>query len=331
MTVPGGPVCTLGSGATRASFRPTYRRPRSCVHGTHTRSCEQARARLRRGVARACCGGARRRVPGRRAGRRGAGVTKVVRARERRAAGRTGGTPPIGTYSHHPVVIRLPARPDSYLGAYTRGVPAQLRAAAGGGRRHRDVAPADLALYYSGWFERFRTAFATAAARARRGANGPDGAGRVSLAAIAAGKYDAYLSQFAVQVKADHHPVILSFGHEMNGYWYPWGNGHTSPAAFVAAWRHMVTLFRDLGARNVTWLWTVNIIDSRHNRIPSPRPWWPGSSYVNWVGSTATTRNRAMRSLRCSGRPSTCASSPTTRSSSPRPARRLRGPASEDH
>ena len=69
----------------------------------------------------------------------------------------------------------------------------------------------------------------------------------------------------------------------MNGHWYPWGYTHTSPVVFVAAWRHIVTLFRAQGARNVTWLWTVNIIDTPGG-IPSPGPWWPGSSYVTWVG-----------------------------------------------
>ncbi len=46
-----------------------------------------------------------------------------------------------------------------------------------------------------------------------------------------------------------------------------------------------VILFRALGAQNVTWLWTVNIInDTRSGTIPRPTQWWPGSSYVNWVG-----------------------------------------------
>ena len=71
----------------------------------------------------------------------------------------------------------------------------------------------------------------------------------------------------------------------MNGSWSTWGYTHTSPPTFVAAWRHIVTLFRELGAGNVTWLWTVNIVnDTRHGRIPPPAPWWPGSSYVTWVG-----------------------------------------------
>jgi beta-mannanase len=105
----------------------------------------------------------------------------------------------------------------------------------------------------------------------------------ISISAIANGRYDSYLNTYAMAVRAYRHPVILSFGHEMNGYWYSWGNTHTSPATFVAAWRHVVTLFRKLGVRNVTWLWTVNTIH-QHARVPSPAPWWPGRSYVNWVG-----------------------------------------------
>ncbi len=79
-------------------------------------------------------------------------------------------------------------------------------------------------------------------------------------------------------MRAYRHPVILSFGHEMNGYWYSWGYRHTSPAMFVAAWRHIVTLFRAAGARNVTWLWTVNVIDeTQHGRIPRPGPGGPAT------------------------------------------------------
>jgi mannan endo-1,4-beta-mannosidase len=105
----------------------------------------------------------------------------------------------------------------------------------------------------------------------------------ISLTAIASGRYDAYLTSYAEAVRGYGRPVILSFGHEMNGSWYSWSNGHSSPAAFVAAWRHIVKEFRLAGADNVTWLWTVNIID-RQGHIPSPGPWWPGSSYVTWVG-----------------------------------------------
>jgi hypothetical protein len=138
-------------------------------------------------------------------------------------------------------------------------------------------------MYYSSWLEPFQAGFAATAAE--HGAVplvqiNPLG---VSLAAIASGQYDGYLDSYAEAVRSYHHPVIMGFGHEMNGHWYSWGYQHTSPAVFVAAWRHIVDVFRGLGARNVTWLWTVNIIDPLGG-ILSPRPWWPGSSYVTWVG-----------------------------------------------
>ena len=107
----------------------------------------------------------------------------------------------------------------------------------------------------------------------------------ISVSRIASGRYDGYLSAYAEAVRAYKHPVVLSFGHEMNGTWYSWGYRHTPPAVFVAAWRHIVKLFRALQANNVTWLWTVNIINNTHGKsIPRPDQWWPGSSYVNWVG-----------------------------------------------
>jgi beta-mannanase len=52
---------------------------------------------------------------------------------------------------------------------------------------------------------------------------------------------------------------MLSFAPEANGNWYRWGWSHTPPAVWVAAWRHVVTLFRSLKARNAIWVWTVNI------------------------------------------------------------------------
>ena len=182
------------------------------------------------------------------------------------------------------VPITLPIRSDSYLGVYQPGAPLsyagidQFTQAIG--RRP------NLVTYYSGWPEAFQTGFANSAAR--HGAVplvqlNPTG---VSVAAIASGQYDAYLRRYAVAVRAYGRPVILSFGHEMNGQWYSWGYRHTSARVFVAAWRHIVTLFRAQDAWNATWLWTVNVVDTLPggDRIPDPAPWWPGSTYVTWVG-----------------------------------------------
>jgi mannan endo-1,4-beta-mannosidase len=183
-----------------------------------------------------------------------------------------------------PLPVHLPTTPQSYLGVFADGAPASSDGVTA--FANATGARPDVLMYYSGWFEAFQTGFAATAARLGAVPLVQMDPTRVSVAAIASGRYDGYLSEYAEAVRAYGHPVILSFGPEMNGWWSkPWGYTHTQPAVFVAAWRHVITVFRALGVQNVTWLWTVNIInDARGGNIPSPAPWWPGNSYVNWVG-----------------------------------------------
>lgn len=114
-----------------------------------------------------------------------------------------------------------------------------------------------------------------------------------SLRQIADGGRDRYVIRFARQVRQAQVPIVLSFGHEMNGNWYSWGYGHTTPRTFVAAWRHLHDLFAKAGARNVTWCWDVNHWDpalaghAANYAIGSARSWWPGARYVNWIGLDA--------------------------------------------
>jgi beta-mannanase len=139
-------------------------------------------------------------------------------------------------------------------------------------------------VYYSGWLEPFQASFATTVRKHGAVPLVQLDPTNISLAAITSGQYDAYLISYARAVRAHRDPVILSFGHEMNGTWFSWGWRHESPSVFVTAWRHIVTLFRAQGTRNVTWLWTINIVKTKNGRIPGPASWWPGSSYVTWVG-----------------------------------------------
>jgi Glycosyl hydrolase family 26 len=166
------------------------------------------------------------------------------------------------------------------LGAYEAATPnswsgmAQFATATG-------IQP-KIALYYSVWNSGFNAGFAQTARQ--HGAYvfvqlQPDS---VTLASVAAGDSDAYLRRYASAVRQFGHPVILSFAHEMNGNWYSWGAGHVSPATFVAAWRHVVDVFRDQGASNVTWVWTVNALNIGPKGALNP--WWPGAQWVNWVG-----------------------------------------------
>jgi len=182
--------------------------------------------------------------------------------------------------SGHPIAEGpLPARAGSYLGVYEHGVPQSYlpitEFTTTAGRQPNLVG------YYSGWRQDFATQFADTVHR--HGAQiilqwDPTHA---SISKIAAGGYDGYLRSFADSVRDYGEAVVIGFGHEMNASWYSWGYGHVPPRTFVAAWRHIVTLFRAQGADNVTWLWTINA------DLPTTGPiasWWPGARYVTWVG-----------------------------------------------
>jgi Glycosyl hydrolase family 26 len=175
--------------------------------------------------------------------------------------------------------VTLAPRSDSYLGVYEPGAPASFGQVTEFARSiGREP---NLAGYFSGWAEPFKTAFASTARR--------DGAVTLvqidptdaTVGAIAAGDYDGYLRSYADEVRDFGHPVVLGFGHEMNASWYPWGYGHIPPRVFVAAWRHIVDLFRAQGAGNVTWLWTIQADSPGTGPV---RSWWPGSRYVSWIG-----------------------------------------------
>ena len=104
-----------------------------------------------------------------------------------------------------------------------------------------------------------------------------------SLSAIAAGGHDDYVRRWATAAAAWGRPLYLRFAPEMNGVWAPWEafvNGNT-PADYVAAWRHMVNIFRQQGATNVRWVWCPNVIASDALTFA---PFYPGDAYVDWVG-----------------------------------------------
>ena len=190
------------------------------------------------------------------------------------------GTAPVAHPAPHVVAAPKPVRAGFHLGVFEPGEtvsyqPVTTFATAVG--REPDLVP-----YYSGWGEPFLTHFAETAY-----AHGAEPIVHIyppahgNLAAIAAGSGDRYLRSYAAQVRAFRHPVILSFAPEPNGTWYRWGWTRTPAATWVAAWRHLVTVFRAAGATNVSWLLTLNIGFEGSGPVPD---YWPGASYVDWVG-----------------------------------------------
>jgi hypothetical protein len=103
-----------------------------------------------------------------------------------------------------------------------------------------------------------------------------------ALARIADGSHDAYVARFAREVRGWGGRVAVRFLHELNAPHYPWSvgvNGNTSAAA-VAAWNHVRAVFEREGARNVVWVWCVNV------NAPGTTPYapiYPGDRAVDWV------------------------------------------------
>jgi hypothetical protein len=139
----------------------------------------------------------------------------------------------------------------------------------------------DIVSYYSKWGTPFNVSFASQVYRHGGTTLIQLQPEYTSLQAIADGQQDSYLDAYARKIASFGHRVILSFGQEMNGTWYSWGQGHVSPAGFIAAWRHIVVVFHRVASASITWLWDVNCNFTGHFPV---EPWWPGNNYVNLIG-----------------------------------------------
>ncbi len=105
-----------------------------------------------------------------------------------------------------------------------------------------------------------------------------------SLARITGGSFDTYLKQWGAELGAWGKPVMLRFGHEMNGGWYPWGDGVNGNGGtdFVQAWKHVHDVVRGAGATNVQWVWTPNIDEP--GQTADMARFYPGPEYTDFVG-----------------------------------------------
>lgn len=91
----------------------------------------------------------------------------------------------------------------------------------------------------------------------------------------------------ANEFKSYGGPVLFRPFWEMNGSWYPWGNGNTPVATYIAAWRHMHDVMSTI-APNISWVWCPNYYFP--NAGTDPAPWYPGDAYVDWTGFDAYNR-----------------------------------------
>jgi hypothetical protein len=122
------------------------------------------------------------------------------------------------------------------------------------------------------------------------------------LEGIVDGLFDEYITSWAEGARSFGKPVMLRFGHEMNGDWYAWsgirnGGGNTGgfgdpdvadgPERFVAAYRHIHDLFKQQGADNVLWVWCPNApfknMENALGEWNQAAAYYPGDEYVDWM------------------------------------------------
>lgn len=107
-----------------------------------------------------------------------------------------------------------------------------------------------------------------------------------NLDSILNGSHDAYLRQFAQEVAAYPHTILMRWGHEMNLNNYSWAgycNGRNTNK-FILAYRHIVDIFRAEGANNVKWVWSPNYQSWPVETWNAYYNYYPGDDYVDWIG-----------------------------------------------
>ncbi len=100
---------------------------------------------------------------------------------------------------------------------------------------------------------------------------------------IAAGQYDGVIRNTAQAVRALDDRVLIRFNWEMD---QPKGSRQYigTPSEFIKAWRRIVRIFRSQGATNAQFVWAPRA-NSFNKGIG--QKFWPGASYVDWIGGSA--------------------------------------------
>ncbi len=126
---------------------------------------------------------------------------------------------------------------------------------------------------------------------------GPDP--NYTMQKIIDGDYDTELTQWAIDAKNTNIPLLVEFGTEVNGDWFPW-NGKYNGAGektnygdpvlydgaerFRDAYRHIIDICNMNGVNNITWFFHVNAYSEPDVDWNNVENYYPGDNYINWLG-----------------------------------------------
>ncbi len=120
-----------------------------------------------------------------------------------------------------------------------------------------------------------------------------------SLQNIIDGKFDEALLKWARDTRSAGVPIMVEFGTEVNGDWFPWcgiynGGGETSgygdstladgPERFKDAYKHIIDIFAKENVKNVTWAFHVNSGSAPGESWNNFSAYYPGDECIDWIG-----------------------------------------------
>lgn len=126
---------------------------------------------------------------------------------------------------------------------------------------------------------------------------------RFSLHNILAGRWDSYIDRWADEARAFDKPMLVSWGLEMNGNWFPWsgfyyGAGqslaagsqaekYAGPETYKQAYRYIVSRAKARGARKILWVFHINNATYPSAPWNAPSQYYPGPDVVDVLGFSA--------------------------------------------
>ncbi|MHA1720825.1 MAG: glycosyl hydrolase [Promethearchaeota archaeon] len=110
-----------------------------------------------------------------------------------------------------------------------------------------------------------------------------------TLQKIIDGDYDTDLIKWVQDSKAMAIPLIIEFGTEVNGDWFAWngkwnGGCQSGPERFRDAYRHIIDIFRDENATDITWVFHVDDYFDPEDPCTNMSVYYPGDDYIDWIG-----------------------------------------------
>ncbi len=120
-----------------------------------------------------------------------------------------------------------------------------------------------------------------------------------SLQNIIDGQFDTSLQMWFEAAAQVGYPILIEFGTEVNGDWFPWngtfnGGAQTTdygdpnladgPERFRDAYRHIIDLSRQAGAVNLTWFFHLDASGQPQEDWNNFENYYPGDTYIDWVG-----------------------------------------------